>query len=55
MVDDYMLDKVLNKIKDIVGIEKFCNTKTLPDTDKLPDNIFLKCCDINQMCDERWW
>ena len=26
MVDDYMLDKVLDKIKKIIGIEKFVDT-----------------------------
>ena len=41
MVDDYMLDKVFEKIKKI-GIEKFGNTKIFIDTDdKLPD-ITLK-------------
>ena len=29
MVDDYMLDKVLDKIKKIIGIEKFDNAKIL--------------------------
>ena len=29
MVDDYMLDKVLNKIRMIIGIEKFDGTKKL--------------------------
>ena len=29
MVDDYMLDKVLDKIKEIIAIEKFDNTKIL--------------------------
>ena len=29
MVDDYILDKVLDKIKKIVDIEKFDDTKTL--------------------------
>ena len=33
MVDDYMLDKVLDKIKEIISIEKFHNTKTMIDTD----------------------
>ena len=43
MVDDYMLDKVLNKIKNITDIEKFDDTKILIDTDdKLPDDITLK-------------
>ena len=27
MIDDYMVDKILHKIKEIVGIEKFDNTK----------------------------
>ena len=27
MVDDYMLGKVLGKIKEIIGIEKFDDTK----------------------------
>ena len=43
MVDDYMLDKVLSKIKNITDIEKFDDTKILIDTDdKLPDDITLK-------------
>ena len=43
MVDDYMTDKVLEKIKEIIGLEKFDDTKILIDTDdKLPDNITLK-------------
>ena len=33
MFDDYMLDKVLVKIKEIVGIEKFDDTKILIDAD----------------------
>ena len=33
LVDDYMLDKVLVKIKKIMGIEKFDDTKILIDTD----------------------
>ena len=42
MVDDYMLEKVLDKIKEIIGIEKF-DTKILIDIeDKLPDDITLK-------------
>ena len=40
MVDDYMLDKVLDKIKMILGIEKFDNTKILIKTDdKLLDYL----------------
>ena len=43
MVDDYMLDKVLDKIKEIIGIEKFDDTKILIGMDdKLPDDITLK-------------
>ena len=42
-VDDCMLDKVLDKIKEVIGIEKFDNTKILIDTDnKLPDDITMK-------------
>ena len=33
MVDDYVLDKILEKIKEIIGIEKL---------DKLPDDITFK-------------
>ena len=43
MVDDYMLDKVLDKINGITGIVKFGNTRILVDTnDKLPNDITLK-------------
>ena len=43
MVNDYMLDKVLDKIKETIGIVKFDNTKILIDTDdKLQDYITLK-------------
>ena len=35
-----MLDKVLDKIKEIIGIEKFDDTKIL--IDKLPNEITLK-------------
>ena len=42
MVDDYTLDKVLDKIKR-KGIEKLYDTKVLMDADnKLPDDITLK-------------
>ena len=38
-----MLDKVLDKIKELIGIGKFDDTKVLIDTDhKLPDDITLK-------------
>ena len=43
MVNDYMLYKVLYKIKYRIGIEKFDDTKILIGTDdKLPDNITFK-------------
>ena len=43
MVDDYMLDKVLDKIKKIIGIEKFGDTKIFIGTDDtLPDDITVK-------------
>ena len=41
MADDYMLDKVLVKTKEIIGIIKFDDTKILIDTD-VPDDITLK-------------
>ena len=41
--NDYMLDKIWDEIKDIIGIGKFDNTKKLIETnDKLPDDITLK-------------
>ena len=33
MSDDYMLGRVLGKIKETAGVEKFDNTKILIDTD----------------------
>ena len=33
MVDDYIRGKVLDKIKEIIGIEKIDDTKILTDTD----------------------
>ena len=51
MVDDYVLDKVLDKIKGIAGIEKFNDTKILIDTyNKLPDDIILKNVVILMTC-----
>ena len=42
MVDHYMLDKLLDKIKKIIGTEKFDNTEILIETDdKFPDDITL--------------
>ena len=43
MTDDYVLHKVLEKIKEKIGIEKIDDTEMLIDTDnKLPDDITLK-------------
>ena len=43
MVDEYMLDRTLDNIKEIIDFEKFNDTKILIDTDdKLPDGITLK-------------
>ena len=43
MLDDYKLDKVLDKVKETIGILKFDETKILNDTiNKLPDNNALK-------------
>ena len=53
LVDDYMLDKVLKKhrVKEIIGVEKFDNTKILIDTDdELPDDITLKYVVISMAC-----
>ena len=50
VVDDYMLYKVLGKIKEIIGIEKFDDTNILIDkVDILPDNITLKMLCINDI------
>ena len=51
MVKDYMLDKVLDKIKEIMGIEKSNDTKILIEIDnKLSDDLNLEnCCDMNYM------
>ena len=41
--DDDILDKVVDKITKIIGIEKLDDSKILIDTDdKLPDDITLK-------------
>ena len=45
IVDDYMLHKVLDKIKEIM----------IDTGDKLSDTAFKKCCDINSMHHKRWW
>ena len=42
-VGDYTLNKALDKIKKIIGIKKFDDTKILTDkNDKLPNDITLK-------------
>ena len=43
MVDDYVLDKILDKIKEIIDIEEFDNAKILIDADDiLSDDITYK-------------
>ena len=43
MVDDCMLNEVLDKVKEMISIEKFYDAKILIDTDDiLPDDITLK-------------
>ena len=43
MIDVYMLDKVSNKIKEIINVDNFDSTKTMINTnDKLTDYITLK-------------
>ena len=43
MVNDYMLDKVLGKIAEMIGIEKFDDTKIFIDADdKLSNDIIFK-------------
>ena len=57
MVDDYKLDKVLDKSKETIGTEICDNTKTLIEKDdKLLDDVTLKkFCDVNYMCYYRCW
>ena len=51
MVDDYMLYKLLDNIKEMLGIGKFDDTKILIDMDdKLPDDITLKNVVILMTC-----
>ena len=43
MFGDYMLNKLLDKVKEIIGIEQFDNTNILINTDdKLSDDITFK-------------
>ena len=51
MIDGYMLNKVLDNPKEIIGIKKFDDTKILIDTDeKLTDDISLKNVVILMTC-----
>ena len=51
MVDDYMIDEVLDKIKESRGIEKLDNTRLLIDTNEnLPNDITLKILVILMTC-----
>ena len=50
MVDNYLLDKVLDRIKMTIGIEKFDDTKISNETDDKLPCYFKKCCNINYMC-----
>ena len=51
VVVNYMLDKLIDKIKEIIGIDQFDNTKILIDTDdKLPDGITFKNVVILMTC-----
>ena len=51
MVDYYMLHEALDKIKNIIGIEKFDDANILMDTDdKFLDDITLKNAGISMTC-----
>ena len=51
MTDYYMLNTVLGKIKVIIGINKFDDTKILIDTDnKLTDKVTLKNALMLKLC-----
>ena len=51
MVNDCMLNKVFRKIKEIIGIENFDDTKILIETgNKLPDDITFKNVVILMTC-----
>ena len=51
MVDYYMLHEALDKIKNIIGIEKFDDANILMDTDdKFLDDITLKNAVISMTC-----
>ena len=51
IVDDYMLNEVLEKIKEIIGIDKFNDSKILINTyDELPNDITLTIFVVNDVC-----
>ena len=51
IVDDYIPDKVINKIKEIIGIRKFDDTTIFLDTDdRLPHDINFKNVVISMTC-----
>ena len=51
MLDDYMLNEVLEKIKEIIGIDKFNDSKILINTyDELPNDITLTIFVVNDVC-----
>ena len=51
MIDDYLLEKVLEKIKEIVSIVKFDNTKIFSDAnDWLPADITFENAAILMTC-----
>ena len=51
MVDDYMLNEVLENIKEIIGIDKFNDSKSLINTyDELPNDITFKIFVVNDVC-----
>ena len=52
MVDDYIVDKVLDKTKMIIDVKKVDDTKIFIETDdKFPDDITLKYAMILTKCD----
>ena len=50
MVDDYILDNVLDKIKEIIGTEKIILRFRMIKMINWQMAYFKKCCDINGIC-----
>ena len=48
-INDYVLDKVLDKIKEITDTEELDDTKILIDMDNKLSDYITKCCDIKDM------